>query len=375
MEKLLEDFEALLHVTEKEEVSLFPLGTYPGSFTPDMRQERGYKIKEQIFGKNRFNIAGRCIGFHCHYTLPWGVFDKINLIPKILINSKNKQSMVNSYNLLIAMDPALTTFTQSSPFYQGVSLGKDSRVIVYRGGDVLDYPQGLYANFQDFGGLQPYRHTGTDLLHLISSKYDKWKKTLKKIDVNLKVFRKHGSTLDTTWNPVKLNANGTLEQRGMDMNHPMIITAAAVVIKYILKHVQEDFMQVMPSDMGLNEPFRIEENVIFIPPHTYVRRTMQPKAAHKGLDDQNVFHYCKGLLKLAKSCIPKEKHELIAPFSKMLDERKTVSDEILQDVKKMGYNLKSNLPGRVAAEIAIEHSKRLFKEVMMTKKMVQDMDA
>ena len=190
--------------------------------------------------------------------------------------------------------------------------------------------------------------------------------------MKLRVFKKHGSTLDTTWNPVKVNANGTLEQRGTDMNHPMMFTAAAILIRYILKEVQEDFVQVIPSDVGVNEPFKKEENVIFIPPHTYVRRKLQSKAAFKGLDDQNVFLYCRGLLKLAKACIPKYKYQLIEPFTKMIDIRKTVSDEILQQAKKKGYGTKNPPPNRVAAEIALEHSKRLFKEIVITKKMVQE---
>ena len=57
--------------------------------------------KLKIFGKQRFNIAARCVGLHCHYSLPWGVFDYKNKIIKKLIDSKNKQSMVNIYNLFI----------------------------------------------------------------------------------------------------------------------------------------------------------------------------------------------------------------------------------------------------------------------------------
>ena len=69
---------------------------------------------------------------------------------KMLTRSKIKDSVVNSYNMLIAADPALTCFMQSSPFYQGEYIGKDSRVIMYRGGKPLNNMKYFYANFQQF---------------------------------------------------------------------------------------------------------------------------------------------------------------------------------------------------------------------------------
>ncbi|MBL7055591.1 hypothetical protein ISS07_01620 [Candidatus Woesearchaeota archaeon] len=367
--KAMDDFESVLHSAEKEGIVLYPYGTYPGTFSPEFSREKGYKMKEQIFGKNRFSIAARCLGLHCHYSLPWGVFDYTKKVIKHLVNSKNKQSMVNTYNLFIAMDPALTTFAQSSPFYQGNFLGKDSRVIVYRGGDVLKYPAGLYTNHQDFGMLQPYKVTGTDLLQIINHRFDSWNDILKKVNISLKAFMKHGSILDTTWNPVKISSHGTLEQRGMDVNHPRIIIAVATLIEYITRDVQENFVQILPSDIGLTEPFKKEGNIIYIPPHTHVRFELQPRAAYEGLSNNDVLNYCRGLLKLGKQCVPKERLPLIEPLEKMLKNKRTVSDEILNDAKKMGFS--KNIPNKQAAELALKHSKDLFKEIIMTKQLIK----
>ena len=368
---LLENMESILLVAEKEEISVYTLGTYPGSFVPEMRRDKPYVIKENIFGKKRFLIAGRCVGFHCHYTLPWGVFDNKQKILKRLHRSKNQQTMVGSYNLLIAMDPALTTFMQSSPFYQGRFIGKDSRVIVYRGGEDFDYPQGLYANYRPFGALQPYKQTNTDMLDIIFRKYEEWKNLIQKLDVNLRVFSKHGSILDTAWNPVKVNAVGTLEQRGMDSNHPMYLTAAATVIKYILKFVQEENIHVMPSDIGNVEPFKVEGDKLYIPPHTHVRKVLQRNAAYEGLDNDEVYNYCKSMLRLAADVIPKDRAHLLDPFKKCIDERKTVSDEILEFAKKKGADIKETLPKSIAQEIAIEHASRIYKEIILTKKTLE----
>ena len=116
MDHLLTELEYLVSIAEKENALLCPLGTYPGNFNPSMRNDRAYQIKESVFGKNRWKIAGRCVGLHCHYTLPRGIFDAQLRVLKMLIRSKIKDSLVNSYNLLIAADPALACFMQSSPF-------------------------------------------------------------------------------------------------------------------------------------------------------------------------------------------------------------------------------------------------------------------
>ncbi|MBS3102329.1 hypothetical protein J4458_02685 [Candidatus Woesearchaeota archaeon] len=374
MLKVIEDFEAVLHCAEKDGLAIYAYGTYPGSFKPEMRQDKRYAIQEQILGKTRFLHAARCVGLHCHCSLPWGVFDSKLRIIKNLVNSKNKQCMVNTYNLFIAIDPALTTFAQSSPFYQGKFLGKDSRVIVYRGGDALKYPHGLYTNYPDFGMLQPYKSTGTDLLQIISKRFDSWSSILKNLDVNLKVLLKHGSILDTTWNPIKISSHGTIEQRGMDMNHPSIVVAIATAVKYISKELQDKFVQVMPSDIGVTEPFKREGNVIHIPPHTHIRFELQPKSAYKGLEDNAVYAYCSGILKLAKSCIPKDRLVLIEPLGRMLKERKTVSDHILSQAKKMGIDIKK-VTNKQAAELALRYSRELFKDIILTKQVLKSLSS
>ena len=169
MEHLLDELEYLISIAKKENILLCPLGTYPGKFNPFMRNDRPYKIKELIFGQNRWKTAGRCIGFHCHYTLPKGIFDTQLRVLKMLIRSKIKDSLVNSYNLMVAADAALTTLMQSSPFYQGKYIGKDSRVIMYRGGEHLNNKTGLYANLEEFGGLPPYKLTALDIMDIITT--------------------------------------------------------------------------------------------------------------------------------------------------------------------------------------------------------------
>ncbi|KKT35519.1 MAG: Glutamate-cysteine ligase family 2 [Parcubacteria group bacterium GW2011_GWA2_44_12] len=366
-----------LLVTEQENLMLCPLGTYPGAFSPEMRlTEQQYKAKKIIFGKTKFSIGGRVFGFHAHFALPWGVFDANKKIIKKLVHSKYKETLVRAYNLLIAMDPALTTFMQSSPFYQGEFLGKNARVIVYRGGNTFNYPNGMYADYQEFGALQPYENTGGDLIHSITKRYEQWRAYLKKLEVNFKTYTKHRSILDTAWNPVKVNANGTLEQRGMDMNHPQILISTALVIKYILKMVLEEFIDVVPDDAAEANPFKYKDGKILIPPHSYVRGTLQPLAAVKGLDSPQVLHYAKSLIALAESFMPENRKAFLAPLKEMIEKKKTVSDEIIDDVKKKGHtDFSKPLPQNIAQEIALEHANRLFKETLLTQQQIANLSA
>jgi len=373
MSNLLSQFEHLTSIAEKENILLCPLGTYPGVFNPFMRNDRQYRIKESIFGKNRFKIAGRCIGFHSHYTLPRGMFDSQLRVLKLLVRSKIKDSLVNSYNFLISADPALTCFMQSSPFYQGRYLGKDSRVIMYRGGEYLNNPNGLYANLEEFGGLPHYKPTALDIMDIIISRYEKWKSYIKKLGLNIRILSLYGSILDTTWGPLKINPHGTLEVRGMDMNHPVYIVGIGVIIENILKKLQEEFYAVVPSEIGIKEPFKVEGDVIYVPPYPYVRNELQKHSAYKGFDSDIIYNYCKKFLRFAEAIIPKDHLKLINPLKTTLNKRKTVSDEILDYAKKKGIRKNEKISSKLAADIALLHSKRLLDEIVSTRRMIEDL--
>ena len=279
-----------------------------------MRVDKKYEIKKSIFGKERYKIEGRCAGFHCHYTLPKGIFDSQLRVLKIFTRSKIKDSMINSYNLLIAADPALTCFMQSSPFYQCKFIGKDSRVIMYRGGKALNNEKGLYSNFQDFGSLPYYKATVLDIISLITNRYNKWKSHIKSLGLNIKVLSLYGSILYTTWGPIRISPHGTIEQRGMDMNHPIYIAGIGVIVRWILKKLQEEYYAVVPSEIGIKEPFKVEKDIIYIPPYSYVRNELQKLSAYNGLESDAVYDYCKRFLRLAESVMPKDRLKLVQPF-------------------------------------------------------------
>jgi len=125
--KFLEDMLGVLDVAEKFDLLFYPMSMYPYKYTPKMRKSEWYGVKEKIFG-DKWEYAGRCAGFHMHYSLPKGIFNYHDRHLNEQAYRSEKQKTINSYNFGIAIDPVLTTFTQSSPIYQGKYLAKDSRL-------------------------------------------------------------------------------------------------------------------------------------------------------------------------------------------------------------------------------------------------------
>jgi len=121
------------------------------------------------------------------------------------------------------------------------------------------------------------------------------------------------------------------------MNFPSYIIPVSVILKFIFKKIQQDFTHVLPSDVGIEEPFVTEDNIIFIPAHTHVRNKLQRCAAYEGLANDEVYNYTKRFIKLIKPYIPDNYKKLMQTIYTTLDERKSMSDHILTKFKKKGY--------------------------------------
>lgn len=367
MDDLLNQLHFATQEAEKEGIYLLPLGTYPGKFTPTMRKDKGYAIKSKVFGEERFLIAGRCFGFHSHFTLPAGIFDEEIRMLRLLAHATTRDTFVNSYNFLVAADPALTTFMQSSPFYQGKYVGKDSRMIMYRGGKALKSPFGLYAEMEEFGGLPPYLPTVFDVVEIVRNRYEAWKALIKSVGLNIRLLPLYGSILDTAWNPIKINPHGTIETRGMDMNHPIYCGGVAAIIKSVLTKLQTEDFTIVPSEVGIKEPFKVTQDCIYVPPFSHVKNRLQPLAAYEGLASEEVYQYCKRLLDLAMQESPADTKYLFAPLQKMLSRRTTVSDQLIAFAKAHGWDPSRDLTDDIAWKMALAQAKKLHREIARTR--------
>lgn len=360
---LMENIKMMIEAADANGYILYPNATYPGTVKPKITQMRKYKEQAILFGQERALQATLVCGFHYHYTLPRGVFNHQKKFLKDIKNSKLKQAMIDSYNLAIAFDPALTALLQSSPFIQGKYLAKDSRLLVYRGGKKLGYMQGKYARHQQLGGLPPYKQTLNDLQFSLIKRQKKWEEMMLKKKLDTKWIIKKSNILDFTWNPVRINKLGTLELRGMDMNHPKYIMAVSSLLKFVFRKIYRDFYKVIPSDIGLEEPFKVEGNIIHIPPHTHVRNFLQKESAYKGFNSKAVLNYTKRFYRFTRHFLDENYISVVKPLYELLDNKKTVSDMIIARLKRWGYGKEDTLPNDVAAESALKSCEKLLEEV------------
>ncbi len=357
---------------------IYPFAAYPGRFEVKVHNTPRYNVQSRILGEKIYAAThGSFCGFHFHYTMPRGVFDYEKVFLKRLSRSKIKHSFIECYNMLIAIDPALITFMQSSPFLNNKYFAKDSRVILTRGGRKLGCPQGLFANKQLLGGLPPYKHTIYDLKRSLRKKDEKWRKLVEKSNLGKETKREiltNKITLDYIWNPVKINKIGTLEQRGMDINYLSYVTASAVLIKYVLRAIQQDFLVVLPSDIGINEPFKVEGNMVYIPPHSYVRNKLQKYAAYEGISNKKVYLYSSKFFKFAKTLMHNRYSNVIKPIKRVIEDKTTISDLIIRKVKKEGYSLSDELPNSFVQEFALRAAEDFIKDMYRTKELVTNLE-
>jgi hypothetical protein len=372
---IIDSIQKAQEICESKGLTLFPFSTYPGKFDPIIQDGQTYRIKQKIFGDEKTKTTCRVTGYHNHYTLPKSVFDEKKKELRFYKKSKLKRTMVSSYNFEIAADPALTLFTQSSPFYQGRNFAKDTRMLVYRGGKKLKYMDGVYANLQQLGGLPPYKQTATDILTSLNKRWDRWKREVKKVAPNVNFSKLYPYNLDIGWNPIKINKHGTLEQRGMDVNFVSILIGVGVLLKFCLKKIQREFIEVMPVDFGIEDAFKLENDVLYIPPHSYVRNKLQYWGAYDGYSKKEMYNYVKRFFNFARSVTPKRYAPIIRPVYDMIDNKKSMSDRILSYAKNKGFVNEGKINNKDAAQLALYYADKMPKDLEETKKKLEKFTA
>ena len=362
-QSLLDNHVQLNDLANKNDMHLFPFGTYFGKHEPHFRRSKKYSMQSKILSEEKWRYAGLCVGVHQHYALPRGIFDKKNKMIKKMNNSKINKTLVDSYNFLTAIDPILTVFAQSSPYIDGEYLAKDSRVVAYRGGSFLDFKKGLYSKHRLFGALSPYKSTVRDLVSAQKRRYEKFRIMIKNAGYNPDEMTSEKDILKYNWAPVKLNPHGTLEYRGYDMNYMSNIFSISTLLKFSLREIQQDFKMVVPLDMDSSEAFKVENNLIFVPPFSSVTK-LQKLSAYEGLANDDVYNYAKNFVNYAKNITNDDYQHLLNPVLKILDERKTVSDDIVKYFKKKGSSEKPDK--KDYEEAAIFFSNKYSKDLIKT---------
>lgn len=372
---LLEDIGTLLYETDNNDLKLFNYGTYPGKSFGLARPEIRYQALKKVLGEPGMDVINSCIGFHYHFSLPRATFNRKTSFFKEDINPVRKQKVLDLFNLYIALDPAVSTFMQSSPYYQGKYLGKSSRIITYRSDSIFNNPIKHNAQHPEFATLNEYANDFETIRDRILKRSKQWKQLLIDKGINFDEFSKKdrtSSVLDSSWKPIKINPHGTIESRGSDMNKFRNIVGMTSVMNSISKYVQRNKINVIPSQIGNDKPFKLEDDKLYVPEGNYISEILQKNSALYGLESDLVYKYSKSMLRLVKKITPIEFRPQIRTFSKMLSERKTVSDEIIDKVKNIqGPNDYLEVESDTAKIIALDNAKKMYKDLVLTKKMAE----
>jgi hypothetical protein len=369
--RVLDDVIGVVDIAEKLDLNVFPLAVNPLKYTPVMRESGWYQVKEKIFGSPKWPLAGRCTGFHFHYSLPMGVFNDDDRFLNSNAARREKQKTVNSYNFAIAADPALTLLTQSSPIVNSKFMAKDSRMLMYRGGESLDY-DGLYSAFPEFGSLPKYTVTYDELIDLNSEMYDDWLAIMRKAGAPQELMDSYRK-LDFGWNPVKINKVGTIEQRGMDMNMPSLLLAVGILIKYALRDIQRQEIEVVPSSIAIKTPFLLEDGKLYVPPFWYLESNLQKFSAYEGLENDVMHNYAIEFLAFCMRSVNKKYYPALKPVQDILKKSKNTSDEILSSIRKKGYDPNTEIPDSPLIDIILSYAGKLRKDAEKTKDLMESL--
>lgn len=279
---------------------LYPLATYPLPVMPDMRDELHYRIQELTMGREKFLHAGRCAGVHLHLEVAPGTID-----PRVGVSYESsvedREELLNVYNLVTALDPAIIALTRSSPFYEGELQEVTARTAYYRGSPDFA-PFGLYADLVAVGGLQPFAQGSEDLVALQFDRYREWLAAMDKADIGRELFESAGDgLLDAAWNPVRLNPHGTVELRGIDGNYPAVVLDAARLITGAVERVLDEGLTVKPtSEVGTLE---VDGSFLRVPDLEYIGEKLFRAAAISGTASLEVGAYLDSIFEFVGEAV------------------------------------------------------------------------
>lgn len=278
---------------------LYPLATYPLRVEPSMRDDLHYRLQARAVGRERFSHAGRCAGMHLHLEVASGTVD-----PRVGVSYDSKKAareeLLSLYNLATAFDAALIALTRSCPFYEGIADGMAARTTLYRGDPELA-PHGLYAHLQEVGGLLPYADGAEELVEQQFARYHAWLDTLDRAGVERRLFFEMGGALlrASSWNPVRLNAHGTVELRGIDSNYPEKVLETCALISSAADRVRRDGLSVIPRE-GLRV-FEVVGDTLLVPDFGYLNGELFRTAVTEGAESPEVVSYLDSVLRFANA--------------------------------------------------------------------------
>ncbi|HEX2097717.1 MAG TPA: glutamate-cysteine ligase family protein [Rubrobacteraceae bacterium] len=353
----LNRLQLALSVGRELGLRLYPLATYPLDVGPVLRDESHYWIQARTVGPERFTHAGRCAGAHLHLEVMQGTVD-----PRVGVSydapRAAHEELLNLYNLATALDAAIVALTRSCPYYAGKANGLAMRTAHYRG-DLYLAPHGLYAWFEEVGGLRPYAGSVEELVELQFSRYHAWLEAIDRAGVERRLLSEIGGGLlkGSSWNPVRINPLGTVELRGLDSNYPEKILAVGALVSAAAERVRRERLTVLPH--GDVRAFEVVGETLLVPGFDYLNRDLFRAAMTGGAENKEVASYLDSILGFARAGRGNAEEDGFETL-KVAGRYQTTEAEILQSFAPPASGLLSNERG---LELVREACDELEKQV------------
>jgi hypothetical protein len=151
-----------------------------------------------------------------------------------------------------------------------------------------------------------------------------------------------------------------------------VLLGVSALLKFCLKKIYREFIEVIPSDIGIKDPFKVKRGIMFIPPQTHVRVVYQKESAYEGFKNDDLFEYAKRFFRFAKSVTPSFYYPILEKIESMIKRRESISDEMLSFAKKKDYlNAHGNISDENAAMLALRYSKLFERDLKQSKAVVK----
>ncbi|WP_207955944.1 hypothetical protein [Rubrobacter marinus] len=108
-------------------------------------------------------------------------------------------------------------------------------------------------------------------------------------------FEEGGGLLaSSAWNPVRLNAHGTVELRGIDSTYPRTVLAISALAKGVADRVRREGLAVVPEEG--RRVFEVVDGALLVPDHAYMKGELFRAAATGGVESPAVAAYLDSVL-------------------------------------------------------------------------------
>ncbi|MEQ8756048.1 MAG: glutamate-cysteine ligase family protein [Coleofasciculus sp. G1-WW12-02] len=346
----IKNLQLVLQVGQKMHLRLYPLSSYPLHLIPVIRDKLSYHVQVRTVGYDRFLNAGKCTGTHLHLEVPPGVIDS-RVGVSYNSSAAEREELINIYNLATALDSALIALGRACPFYEGEATGLAYHIVRYRGSDRFGW-EGVYTNLQSVGGLMPYADSVERLVELQFERYYAWLAAMDQAGVERNLFTEGGGNLlKAGWNPVRLNALGTVELRGIDSNYPDVILTIIRLVYNAARRVRQEGIIVRPAQ-GVHT-FELRGDWLFVPDFDYLNGELLFAAVTEGVKSSKVTAYLDSILEFAIQ----DGSEGINYLEKLKSdwgEYQTTEAEILQQFAPAGAQLEKEEGLRLVREACDE---------------------